>query len=711
MASVAGASRFEGLARGFEGDKEAAEAAIPYATYLGGERDDVVRSVAVDAEGNIYVAGDTISDDFPTRNPFQPANAGSIDLFVSKFDPGGSTLIYSTYIGGSGDDHARSIKVDFEGNVYVAGSTNSPDFPLANPLQAEYGGGDGDVFALKLGSGGDALVYSTYLGGSVEDRGYGVALDTAGSAYVTGATWSADFPLHKPMHSYCGIITYPDAFVAKIAPDGSSLHYSTYLCGSDDDRGIAIATDAEGNAYVTGHTNSEDFPTQNAYQPQYRGYQDAFVAKLNAAGSALVYSTYFGGTVDEAGWGIALDRDRNVYFTGFTKSPDFPLMNPAQPQPGGDDDAFLVRLDASGANLIYSTFLGGAGHDFGQGVVVTECGMRNADCGMGGAAVVGRTASLNFPTVEPVQGQLRGQSDAFAARFSSAGSPLVYSTYLGGDNLDDGWAVAECGVGVGECGMGGIYVAGGTRSSDFPAVNPYQGTNRGGSDGFIARLSDVAIAPTPTASVPTPTACALQFSDVPSGHAFYPYIRCLACRGIVSGYADGTFRPDRFVTRGQLAKIVSNAAGLVEPPGAQIYEDVPPGQTFYQWINRLSRRGYMAGYPCGGANEPCGADSKPYFRPQANATRAQSSKVVSNAARFVEEPSTQSFEDVPRTHTFYREIERLATRGVVSGYPCGSPGEPCGPANRAYFRPSGSITRGQSAKIVANTFFPGCITP
>jgi hypothetical protein len=196
---------------------------------------------------------------------------------------------------------------------------------------------------------------------------------------------------------------------------------------------------------------------------------------------------------------------------------------------------------------------------------------------------------------------------------------------------------------------------------------------------------------------------------VPSTNTFYANIRCLACRGIISGYVDGTFKPNNLVTRGQLAKIVSNAAGFTEDPDPQIVEDVPSSTTFYQWINRLARRGHMSGYACGGVGEPC-TTGMPYFRPTANATRGQTSKIVSNAAGFSEIPTDQTFEDVPATHTFYLQIQRLASRNIMQGYLCGGPGEPC-LSGKPYFRPANNVTRGQSAKIVANTFFPDCQTP
>jgi hypothetical protein len=207
----------------------------------------------------------------------------------------------------------------------------------------------------------------------------------------------------------------------------------------------------------------------------------------------------------------------------------------------------------------------------------------------------------------------------------------------------------------------------------------------------------------------TPTSCPIQFTDVPPGSTFYPYIRCLACLGIISGYPDNTFHPNNNVTRGQLSKIVSNSAGFSDPQTTQMFEDVPLGSTFYDFIGRLASRGYISGYPCGNP-EPCvPPDNRPYFRPGSNATRGQISKIVSNSAGFSEPHTEQTFQDVPPASTFYDFIQRLASRGVMSGYPCGTPGEPCvPPANLPYFRPNTNATRGQTSKIVANTFFPLC---
>jgi hypothetical protein len=218
---------------------------------------------------------------------------------------------------------------------------------------------------------------------------------------------------------------------------------------------------------------------------------------------------------------------------------------------------------------------------------------------------------------------------------------------------------------------------------------------------------------TPGGATPTSTACTLTFTDVQPTDTFYPFIRCLACRGIIGGYSDGTFRPNNDITRGQIAKMVSNAAGFTEPVSGQTFEDVPTGSPFYEFIERLVGRGHMGGYQCGlRETEPCvPPENRPYFRPNENATRGQISKIVSNAAGFSEPATGQFYADVTVDNPFYNEIMRLTTRNVMSGYPCGGPGEPCDSENRPYFRWGNRVTRGQASKIVANTFFPNCSTP
>ncbi|HET9494024.1 MAG TPA: SBBP repeat-containing protein, partial [Chloroflexia bacterium] len=291
---------------------------LVYSTYLGGSGADISSGIAVDSGGNAYITGWTHSTNFPLANPLQPTHAGYYDAFVSKLSAAGSALVYSTYLGGSGGDTGQGIAVDSGGNAYVTGLTLSTNFPLANPLQPTYGS-IGDAFVSKLSATGSALVYSTYLGGSSGDEGLGIAVDSGGNAYVTGSTQSPDFPLANPLQpTFCG--GQWDAFVSKLSATGSALVYSTYLGGWSIDRGYGVAVDSGGSAYVTGFTSSPNFPLANPLQSALSGNYDAFVSKLSAAGSTLIYSTYLGGASGDAGLGIAVDSGGSAYVTGFTSS-------------------------------------------------------------------------------------------------------------------------------------------------------------------------------------------------------------------------------------------------------------------------------------------------------------------------------------------------------------------------------------------------------
>ncbi len=236
-----------------------------------------------------------------------------------------------------------------------------------------------------------------------------------------------------------------------------------------------------------------------------------------------------------------------------------------------------------------------------------------------------------------------------------------------------------------------------------------------GSNFPVAPYPYVVNTPTPTRTA-TPEPCTIEYSDVPPGSAFYEFVRCLACRSVLGGYADGTFKPGNNVTRAQLAKIVTNAAALPAAPAEQIFEDIPPGDGFYDLVQRLADAGAISGYPCGLApNEPCVAPgNRPYFRPGNNATRGQIAKIVAEAAKLGDPPGQQTFQDVPPGNAFYVYVQRLTARNVMGGYPCGNgtPGEECiAPGNLPYFRVGANATRGQVAKIVSNTFFPNCQTP
>jgi len=310
---------------------------LVYSSYLGGSGDEQGFAIAVDAEGSTYLTGSTTSADFPTVNPLQPL-AGGRDAFVAKVDPSGSQLVYATFIGGNTFAEAgTAIAVDEGGHAYVTGYTDANDFPTMNALQPGFGGGYTDAFVVKLDAAGSALAYSTYVGGSSQDQGLGIAVDATGSARLTGLTWSTNFPTANALQPVkAGTTTSPDAYLARLDAAGTTLVYSTYLGGNYYENGNAVAVDAAGNAYVTGYTQSTDFPVLNAVQPTLAGppgglgtRTDAFVASVDPAG-ALLYSTYLGGAGAENARGIAVDAGGSVYVTGSTGSIDFPTVNAAQ---------------------------------------------------------------------------------------------------------------------------------------------------------------------------------------------------------------------------------------------------------------------------------------------------------------------------------------------------------------------------------------------
>lgn len=446
---------------------------LSYSTYLGGSDEDFGLNIATDNAGNAYVSGYTVSTDFPLRGrSLLNSNQGGVDAFVSKFGPTG-TLLYSTYIGGNSDDFGLGITADSWGNIYVTGQTLSTDFPLKNALQSSSGGGS-DAFVTKLSRSGD-LVYSTYLGGSSDDIGTFIAVDPIGNAYITGQTFSTDFPTKNALQS--ANAGGSDAFITKLNASGSDLVYSTYLGGSgNDDEAYGIAIDQFRNAYVSGYTNSGDFPTKNALQPYPAGGYDAFVTKLNSSGSALVYSTYLGGSSDENGLEVAVDRLGNVYLTGSTCSSDFPVMNAAQPQLGGICDAFVTKLNSKGSALVYSTYLGGSDFDFARGI-----GIQDLPSGAS-AYVSGLTCSTDFPVVKAIQPAPGGNCDAFVARLNPSGTSFAYSTYLGGSDFDMSHGIA---VDL----RGNAYVGGATYSTDFRAMNAYQSNAGGNGDAFVTKIA------------------------------------------------------------------------------------------------------------------------------------------------------------------------------------------------------------------------------
>lgn len=382
---------------------------LSYSTYLGGNNADQASDISVDAQGNVYVTGTASSADFPTTPAsFQVVKNGpNKDVFITKLNPTGTAVIYSTYIGGAGNDEGNGIAIDADGCTYVTGSTSSTDFPVTpGAFQTRYGGGYSNPFIVKLSATGDALAYSTYVGGitSAYDSGERIAIDNQRNAYVTGATGSGKFPTtagaFQPVFGGGEnelAIAGTDAFVAKLNSSGTSLAYCTYLGGKRIDYGAGIAVDFAGSAYVCGSTTSTDFPTTSgALLRKIAGSSDAFVTKLDPTGSSLVYSTYLGGGgSSDYCFGIAVDSAGNAYVTGSAGSADFPVTPGAfKATLAGYSDVFVTKLNKSGTALVYSTYLGGSGSENGAAIAVDM---------FGNAYVTGATSSLDFPVVNPLQ--------------------------------------------------------------------------------------------------------------------------------------------------------------------------------------------------------------------------------------------------------------------------------------------------------------------
>jgi len=387
------------------------------------------------------------------------------------------TLVYSTYLGGSGADQGWSVAVDSTGQVYLAGFTTSTNFPTANAIQAANGGFQ-DAFVTKLNAAGTAFVYSTYLGGDGTDQARGLAIDSAGNAYVTGFTGSTNFPTANPFQAAQGAGNAQDIFVTKLNAAGNALVYSTYLGGDGAlEFGEGIAVDSSGNAYVTGITNSTNFPTANAIQAALSGGGDNFITKFNAAGSALVYSTYLGGSDFELAEGIAVDSSSNAYITGDTRSTNYPTANAIQAANGGGQEGFVTKVNAAGNALVYSTYLGGSADDQGESVAVDSAG---------NAYITGTTNSTNFPVanaLQPANGGVSITQDAFVTKLNAAGNAFVYSTYLGGSG-------GEVGHGIAVDSAGNAYVTGGSGSNtSFPTANAIQCMRAGGADVFVTKIN------------------------------------------------------------------------------------------------------------------------------------------------------------------------------------------------------------------------------
>jgi RHS repeat-associated protein len=420
----------------------------------------------------------------PVSGHFVDLGSGQFSFAVGAYDPSQTLVLdpavsYATYLGGSGSDSANAVAVDSAGNAYCVGTASSTNFPVTSGAYQTSNHGGTNVFISKLTAGGTSLAYSTYLGGSANDTGKGIGVDSSGNVYVTGSAASGGaiaFPTTSGAFqtSFGGGGT--DAFVTKLNAAGNDLVYSTLYGGNGNDVGNAIAVDSSGRAYITGSTTSTNLSTSSPLQVSNGGGTDAFVAEFNGAGTGLVYASYLGGSGIDIGNGITVDGSGRIFITGLTTSPNFPTASAYQSISGGGQDAFVTALAASGSSYLFSTYVGGSGIDSGNAIAVDASG---------NVFVTGSTNSPNFVTSSGAYQTSLGASgatNAFVTRLSSSGA-VTASTYLGGSLNDMGLALTVTAA-------GDVVAAGTSFSSDFPTVNAVQPIAAGGSDAFLARMSN-----------------------------------------------------------------------------------------------------------------------------------------------------------------------------------------------------------------------------
>ncbi len=455
--------------------------AVSYATYLGGSAADSINGITVDSTGCAYFVGQTDSIDFPiVTGAYQPTSAGGTDVFITKIAPDGTSLIYSTYLGGTNNDVGLAITIDPSGAAYVTGSTDSSDFPTQGAYQATLLGTQ-DAFVTKLSPNGGSLTYSTYLGGaSGATTARGIEINIFGQTFIAGETSSASFPTTGGSVSTTYNGGASDGFISLLSSGGNVLLASTYLGGTGADTIYGLALDSSDFVYVTGSTNSADFQTTaGAYQTMLTGIQNAFVTKLVEDLSGLVFSTYLGGAATDAAMAAALDSNNLVCVTGTTDSSDFPVTPGAyQTSYGGSGDVFLTKFTLDGGNLVFSTFLGGSGADTGNAVTFDSTGH---------VWVTGATSSIDFPqTPLVIPSSLTGSQDWFISMLSADAGSLLVSYYLGGTGAQEAKGIVVDAKGT-------VYVAGNTGSGDFPvSVGSYQTVYGGGATDGAAIKSNFA---------------------------------------------------------------------------------------------------------------------------------------------------------------------------------------------------------------------------
>jgi len=441
---------------------------VDFLTYFGTSSSDEVRAMAIDDNGDIVIAGQTNSYDFPLVDPSQETNSGGLDIYVTKISGANHSIIFSTYYGGGGQEYLGSnIAIDSEGNIIIGGATASRDLPLLHPYQEDYGGGELDAFIVKYSPDG-TLLYSSYIGGSALDWAYGISVDSEDNFVFTGHMTSPDYPVVNAIQDTIG--GNNDAVITKMSSDGQEIIFSTFLGGPGEDLGLALAVDKDDWIIAVG-LSSDGFPVHNPIQEENAGTFDTFITKLSSDGQTLNFSTHYGGTGEDGAWGIDTDSRGNIIVGGRADSDDVPTINAFQEGEGTDQDGFVLVLSSNGVVQLAS-YVGGSAEDMVWDVAVdTEDSI----------FLAGYTSSNDFPTLNPVQENRSGSYDAFLVKLNCNAS-LEFATYLGGSSSDYAYTVDTLSNST-------VYIAGRTTSDDLDTIGAIQEEYAGSFDSFLCRFT------------------------------------------------------------------------------------------------------------------------------------------------------------------------------------------------------------------------------
>jgi hypothetical protein len=451
---------------------------LNFSTFLGGSGNDEGLAIINDNSQNVIITGSTFSIDFPTKTgSVDEIYNGKSDVFITKLAGNGSSIIYSTFIGGTENEVGYEVAIDTADYSYITGYTSSSDFPTTlGANDTSYNGGGYDAFVLRLSPSGNELNYSTFIGGIGLEYAQGIELDKEQNAYITGYTYSTDFPITASAYD-TSYNNQADVFILKLSTNGSKILYSTFIGGSNFDFGYDITLDPLNNILVTGRTDSTNFPTsKDAYCSSLKGKYDVFVVMLNTSKNNLTFSTYIGGTNNEKGNAIKVDSNGNILVTGHTASSDFPISAKTYDSTfnGGVYDIFLFKLNSNGTKLLYSTFIGGNNYDYCYDMEIDP---------FGNSYLIGNSGSMDFPTTPNAYDSVSNLTEVIIIKLANNGSQLFYSTFIGGIGHDYG-------RGITMDPKGDIYLTGYTYSSDFPTTTGvYNNSHSGAKDAFIFKLT------------------------------------------------------------------------------------------------------------------------------------------------------------------------------------------------------------------------------